>query len=55
MISGYVLFNPFAGSGNCVEDLSKLETLMDAKLEFHDVTKVEDYRDLFSKMEEDAF
>ena len=54
MNSGYVLFNPLAGGGNCTENLAKLENFLDAKLEFHDVTKVEDYKAFLAQVEPGA-
>ena len=54
MINGYVLFNPLAGSGNSEEGLKQLEKMLEAKLQYHDVTKIRDYREFFCQMEKGA-
>ena len=55
MTSGYVLYNPLAGSGNSAEELKRLEEMLDAKLTFQDVTKIEDYQVFINAMEENSF
>ena len=44
MATGYVLTNRKAGNGTCGKDISLLELLYDAPLQYQDVADVTDYR-----------
>lgn len=55
MVKGYVYFNPLAGSGNNLQDLKRLESMLDARLEYYDVTKITDYKALLSQMDPNGY
>lgn len=55
MAKGYVIYNPLAGDGDNEENVRLLQVVMDAELEYYDVTRITNYAALLSGMEEDDY
>ncbi len=53
MATGYVLYNPKAGKTNHIEDIKKLEAVLQLPLEYADVLQIADYRAFLSTLAED--
>lgn len=55
MAKGYVIYNPLAGNGRCVEDAKLLEAVMDDELEYYDMTRITNYSAFIGGMEQDDY
>ena len=48
-----VLYNPYAGNGKCLNDAKKLDNILtNAEIEYVDMTKISDYKEYFSTLDE---
>lgn len=55
MATGYVIFNPLAGHGECEADARLLEMLLPDDIQFFDMTRITNYAAFIGGMEKDAY
>ena len=55
MATGYVLYNPLAGSGEGKEDTKLLQFVIDEELEYYDITRITNYKVFLSGLDVDDY
>ena len=55
MATGYVIFNPLAGNGQCEEDAHLLEIFLPDEVQFFDMTRITNYSAFIGGMEKDDY
>ena len=55
MAKGYVIYNPLAGNGKAKEDAQLLQMVLDAQLEYYDMTRITNYAAFIGGMEKEDY